>query len=61
MFWLSHLEHKGSPLAPTHVFFRRLGRNFLATLGIVAFSLAARRAGITPAAWSGWTVSSTRR
>ena len=39
MFWLSHLEHKGSPLAPITVFFWRLGRNFVATLGIVAFSL----------------------
>lgn len=39
MFWLSHLERKGSPLAPIKVFFWRLGRNFVATLGIVAFSL----------------------
>ena len=39
MLWLSHLEHKGAPLASTALFFYRLGRNFLVTLGIVAFSL----------------------
>lgn len=39
MFWLSHLERKDAPLAPLSVFVRRLGRNVLATLGNVAFSL----------------------
>ena len=39
MFWLSHLERKGAPLASTAHFFRRLGRNFLATIAIIAFSL----------------------
>jgi hypothetical protein len=39
MFWLSHLERKGAPLASKAIFFLRLTRNFLATVGIVAFSL----------------------
>lgn len=40
MLWVSHLERLGQPLAPFSRFLYRLGRNFLATLGIVAFSLA---------------------
>jgi len=40
MLWLSHLEKKGAPLASRALFFLRLGRNFLATVGIIAFSLA---------------------
>lgn len=39
MLWLSHLERKGAPLASTGRFFYRLGRNFLVTLAIIAFSL----------------------
>jgi len=39
MLWLSHLERKGAPLASKAIFFFRLTRNFLVTVGIVAFSL----------------------
>lgn len=39
MLWVSHLERLGQPLAPVSRFLYRLGRNFLATLGIIAFSL----------------------
>jgi hypothetical protein len=54
MFWLSHLERKGSPLAPIHVFFWRLGRNFVATLGIVAFSLTLGTFGYHHLGHVGW-------
>ncbi|MDB5306697.1 MAG: hypothetical protein JWO38_899 [Gemmataceae bacterium] len=40
MFWTSRLERKDDPLASQRKFFIRVGRNFLATLGIVVFSLA---------------------
>ena len=40
MFGLSRLERKTDPLAPRRVFLTRVGRNFLATVGIAAFSLA---------------------
>jgi hypothetical protein len=40
MLWLSRLERKGQPLAPVVVFAKRVWRNFLVTLLIVAFSLA---------------------
>jgi hypothetical protein len=39
MLWLSTLERKGAPLASRAIFFLRVARNFLATLGIVGFSL----------------------
>lgn len=40
MFWMSRLEQKDQPLAPLPRFYYRLGRNFLVSLGVVAFSLA---------------------
>ena len=39
MFGIKYLERKGQPLAPIGVFLLRLGRNFLAALGILAGSL----------------------
>ena len=39
MSWFKWVEHKTEPLAPHRVFFARVWRNFLLTLGIVAFSL----------------------
>ena len=54
MFWVSRLEHKGSPLAPIKVFFWRLGRNFVATLGIVAFSLTLGTLGYHYLGGVGW-------
>lgn len=39
MSLLSRLEHKTQPLAPRRVFFARVWRNFLLSLGVVAFSL----------------------
>ena len=39
MFGIKYLERKGQPLASTGVFLLRLGRNFLAALGILAVSL----------------------
>ena len=54
MFRLFHLERKDQPLAPRWVFFRRLGRNFLITLGIVAFSLAMGTAGYHYLGGVGW-------
>lgn len=54
MFWLSHLERKGSPLASIKVFFWRLGRNFVATLGIVAFSLTLGTLGYHYLGHVGW-------
>jgi hypothetical protein len=40
MFWLSHLERRTQPLAPHRLFLKRVWRNFLASVGIVTFSLA---------------------
>jgi hypothetical protein len=40
MFRVFHVENKHEPLAPRWKFYRRLGRSFLSTLVIVAFSLA---------------------
>jgi hypothetical protein len=54
MFWLSRLEHKGSPLASLRVFLWRLGRNFVATLGIVAFSLTLGTLGYHYLGHVGW-------
>lgn len=54
MLWMSHLERMGQPLAPVKVFFRRLGRNFLATLGVVAFSLALGTLGYHYFGGVGW-------
>ncbi len=45
MFGIRRLERKTAPLAPREVFLRRIGRNFLWTLGVVAFSLAWGTAG----------------
>lgn len=39
------LEKKNQPLAPLPVFLRRLARNFLVSLGVVAFSLTIGTAG----------------
>lgn len=39
MFGLRQLENKSDPLAPRPVFLRRVRRNFLYTLAVVAFSL----------------------
>lgn len=38
-------EHKSAPVAPRRVFLRRLGRNGLVALGIIAVSLVAGMAG----------------
>ena len=38
-------EQKNQPLAPFGVFLRRLARNFLVSLGVVAFSLTIGTAG----------------
>lgn len=54
MLWMSRLERMGQPLAPVTVFFRRLGRNFLATLGVVAFSLALGTLGYHYFGGVGW-------
>ena len=54
MFWLSHLEHKGSPLASFKVFLWRLGRNFVATLGVVGFSLTLGTFGYHYLGHVGW-------
>ena len=54
MLWLSHLERKGAPLASTARFFYRLGRNFLATVGIVAFSLTVGTLGYHYIGGVGW-------
>ena len=39
MFWFHRMERKTQPLAPRRVYYARIWRNFLVTLGIVAFSL----------------------
>src|SRR5213592_4080948 len=54
MLWLSHLERKGAPLASKAIFFLRLTRNFLATVGIVAFSLGIGTAGYHYLGGVGW-------
>ena len=54
MSWLSHLERKGAPLASKAIFFLRLTRNFLATVGIVAFSLGIGTAGYHYLGGVGW-------
>jgi hypothetical protein len=54
MFWLNRLERKDSPLAPFKLFFWRLGRNFVATLGIVAFSLTLGSCGYHYLGGVGW-------
>src|SRR6266436_1541460 len=54
MCWLSHLEHKAAPLAPKVVFFLRLARNFLVTVGIVAFSLGVGTLGYHYLGHIGW-------
>ncbi len=45
MFWMSHLERVHQAPASFERFLRRLGRNFLVTLGIVAFSLTGGTVG----------------
>src|SRR5438874_6049045 len=54
MFWLSHLERKGAPLASKAIFFLRLTRNFLATVGIVGFSLGIGTMGYHYYGGVGW-------
>jgi hypothetical protein len=54
MFWLSHLERKSSPLASFKVFLWRLGRNFVATLGVVGFSLTLGTLGYHYLGHVGW-------
>jgi hypothetical protein len=54
MLWFSHLERKGRPLASIRVFLWRLGRNFIATLGIVAFSLTLGTLGYHYLGHVGW-------
>jgi len=39
VFFFHRMEHKTQPLAPRAVYFARIWRNFLVTLGIVGFSL----------------------
>jgi hypothetical protein len=39
MLWHSPLERKGAPLASNAIFFLRVARNFLATLGIIGVSV----------------------
>ena len=54
MLWLSHLERKGAPLASRALFFLRLGRNFVATLGIIAVSLGIGTLGYHYIGGVGW-------
>lgn len=54
MFWLSRLEKKNQPLASHRVFLARLWRNFLITLGVVAFSLALGTVGYHYLGEVGW-------
>lgn len=54
MLWMSRWERIGQPLAPLPRFFRRLGRNFLATLGVVAFSLTMGTLGYHYLGGVGW-------
>jgi hypothetical protein len=54
MLWTSQLERKGDPLAPRRLFLWRLGRNFLATLGIVAVSLGIGMPGYHYLGGVGW-------
>lgn len=54
MLWLSTLEQKAAPLASRALFFLRLGRNFLATLVIVAFSLTLGTIGYHHFGGVGW-------
>jgi hypothetical protein len=54
MLWLSTLEGKAAPLASRALFFFRLGRNFLATLVIVAFSLGLGTLGYHHFGGVGW-------
>lgn len=54
MLGFSHLERKGMPLASIRVFLWRLGRNFVATLGIVAFSLMLGTLGYHYLGHVGW-------
>jgi len=47
-------EHKHIPLAPRHVFYRRLARNFLIGLAVIAVSLAIGMAGYAHFEGMGW-------
>jgi hypothetical protein len=48
------LEGKYQPLAPLRVFYSRLAKAFLATLGVIAFSLAMGAAGYHYFGHMGW-------
>ena len=54
MFFFRHLERRTQPLAPRRVYFARIWRNFLATLGIVGFSLTLGTLGYHYLGHVGW-------
>lgn len=54
MFFFHRMERRTQPLAPRAVYFARIWRNFLVTLGIVAFSLALGTLGYHYLGHVGW-------
>jgi hypothetical protein len=54
VLFMRHLERRTQPLAPRRVYFARIWRNFLATLGIVAFSLTLGTLGYHYLGHVGW-------
>ena len=54
MFLFSRLERKGQPLAPHRVFLARVWRNFLASFGVVCFSLTLGTVGYVVFAGLSW-------
>lgn len=51
---MKRFEHLKEPLAPRHVFFRRLARNVVMALSVVAVSLAIGMAGYHAIAGLAW-------